>query len=277
MVWYINNTPFQDPLPRLLPQDVDFDVQSVRILKINEGQHLILYDDYNDSMLSKIMLKYGLNPDNVGLVLDEIKVIKSPHILVHAQKLVHPSKIYIRPVNVFRSKHKITEGINSFIKTRKWDKFDNYILKEEYENIADASKKIALGVGHGLQSGAQEGWKDTKENWKSGMKSFGTKVAVGAGGMVALNAILNKVTKDYANQDAKKAPFLRSKLIADLRILRGKLPEYENEYERARREEYENSNILGKIVLKIKWAIQWILRKLGLMKNPYETKTEYYY
>lgn len=268
MIFTVKEDYLSNPLPRLDPRDVsDF---QVRILKLNEDIHLIYFDDYDDSILAKVILENRLNPDKVGLVIDETKVVRNPNLYIKARTIVSPNKLYVRQIHSIQSKKKITEALHYFENTEDWNKFDNYVYSlredENYQNVDYAMERVGSEVKVGIKTGVTKGL----EGIKSDFKSAGIKLGVAAGGAVALNAILNKVTKDYAEKDAKKSPFLRSKLIADLRVLKGKLPEYENQYERTRREDYERSNFLMKIILKIKYAIEWILIKLGLKKGPYD-------
>ena len=97
---------------------------------------------------------------------------------------------------------------------------------------------------------------------KADLKSGAVKTGLALGGIYGAKKLINWATKKYADEDAKKHPDDRSMLIKKLRILRGKLPEYESKYQRAEREKWENRGIIGKIIYKIKTAIANILHKL---------------
>lgn len=264
MKFLIKNSPLKE-IKRLPVIENSFNSSLIRIKRIRDND-LILYEDFENlspNDLTKVILEYNLNPDNVGVLIDEVKILDHPYILSKTKKMVHPSKIYIKPVSTTRSTKMIKEGIDYFINTKDWSMFDNYI-HEEHENIDATLPKIGAQVSVNAKAGAKQAWEDTKQDIANDVGLWGKKAVKYAGALYIANKTLNHLAKKYAESDAKKPRHLRSKLIADLRILKGKSAEYESKLERTRREDYEKRSILGKILFKIREAILYILNKLGL-------------
>lgn len=266
----INNSPLQE-IKRLSPSDLSFDASLVRIKRTNTHD-LIFFEDFDklsSNQLTKVILEYNLDPDRLGVIIDEVKVLNNPHILSKTKKVINPSKIYIRPVDDTRYTKMIEEGINHFIEFGDWNKFDRYFLEDsDFKNIEATGLKIGQKLSLGAKEEARKEWREVKNEFKSDVSNFGKKAVTFAGGLYAVNKILNDITKRYAENDAIKPENQRSKLIATLRVLKGKLPRYESELSRTY--DYKRKSILGKIIYKIKSAIRFILQKLGLKRKSYE-------
>lgn len=264
MKYIIRNSLLKD-IPRLLIEDMKFDPALVRIKRIRHND-LIYFEDFNNlssNELTKVILEYNLNPDNIGVVIDEIKVLDNPHILSKTKKIVNPSKIFIRPVDTTRSTQRIQEGINEFIKNQDWGLFDNY-LTEEFDNTSKIMRQIGQNMATNIKKGASEEWDKTKKEFKNDVTSFGKKAVALTGGLYVANRFLDKVTQRYAENDSQKPKALRSKLLSDLRVLRNKLHFYEAALTKG--PSPQKRSLLGKIIYKIKSAISHILHKLGLSR-----------
>lgn len=269
MVHVINNGTILENIQRLLPTDMDINIDQVRIRR-TPNIDLIFYEDFekmSSNDLTKVILEYNLDPDRIGVIIDEVKVFNNPHILYKARRVINPNKIYIRPISTARATKRITEAIDDFIESNNWDLFDQYINESEHENIDKIKDNLVDNLIDNVKSGAQEGWKEAKSDIKKDVKKWGIRAAKVGAGMYLANKALNHITYHIARKDALKPEGQRSKLIATLRVLRGKLPSYEHQLQRTQREDYQKRNILGKIIYKIKEAIKSILRKLGLRKQ----------
>ena len=270
MKFVIRNTFFQE-FNRLLPADLAFDPSLVRIQR-TKSHDLIFFEDYENlstDNLTQVILNYNLDPDRLGVVIDEVRIINNPHILKNTKKIINPSRIFIKPISTVRSTKMIKEGIDYFINNNDWSLFDNYI-NESTENIENTANLIGKEILSGGKKGFESGLKDAKENIQTDLGKWGKRAVKFSAGLYVTNKILNQISKEYAENDAKKPKNKRSRLIATLRVLKGKLPEYESKLERTKREDYERRSLLGKIIFKIKSAILLILGKLGLLKASTE-------
>lgn len=273
MKFIIKNAPLHE-IRRVPYSDISFDTDVIRIQRTSNND-LIFFEDFDNlssKELTKVILEYDLDPDKIGVVIDEVRVLDNPHILSKTKKVLNPSKIFIRPVDTTRSTKMIEEGINHFINDNDWSLFDNY-LTEEFDNTKRLMGQIGENIASSAKKGASQEWKNVKQEFKDDMVSFGKKAVVFAGGLYAVNRALDHMTRKYAVSDARKPQVMRSKLIADLRILRGKLPYYESEITRT----YDNKrrSLLGKIIHKIKSAISYILNKLRFSRSRNDMNVNY--
>ena len=251
-------------LPRLVSTDLSFDVSKVRLQEVSNDLTLIFFDDFNklnESNLASVILHYNLDLDKVGLVIDEVKIIKDPYIYKKAKHVINPSKVYIRPIHTHHLSRMLENSIQEYIETNSWDSFDK---------IMNSSFTLAEMAGHWLQQRImattmplqdkmKERIQNTKERWKAGAQKYGKTAAMVGGGLAATYLASDHLTKSYANDDYATHPFERSQLIARLRTLVGKSAAYESEYERANE---ARKGILRRILDKIKSVIRAIKNKL---------------
>ena len=258
------NEPILNILPRLVSTDLSFDVSKVRLQEVSNDLTLIFFDDFNklnESNLASVILHYNLDLDKVGLVIDEVKIIKDPYIYKKAKHVINPSKVYIRPIHTHHLSRMLENSIQEYIETNSWDSFDK---------IMNSSFTLAEMAGHWLQQRImattmplqdkmKERIQNTKERWKAGAQKYGKTAAMVGGGLAATYLASDHLTKSYANDDYATHPFERSQLIARLRTLVGKSAAYESEYERANE---ARKGILRRILDKIKSVIRAIKNKL---------------
>ena len=251
-------------LTRLFPSETNIIPEMVRIQE-SHGLQLIFFKDYERVLESggivfaQMINRNGLDIDRIGLVLEEIDVINNPHTLNDAKHYVNPKRVYIRPMNTKKGRKMLEDALEQFEKFGDETLFENFVNLPLNENsIRDVAAGFGVGMAQGVKNGVKDNVKQVKQDVKSGIK----KAGLVAGGMLAANAIASHYANKYADEDARKHPDDRSDLIKKLRILRGKLPEYESKYQRAEREKWENRGIIGKIIYKIKTAIANILHKL---------------
>lgn len=251
-------------LPRLVSTDISFDVSKVRLQEISNDFTLIFFDDFNklnESNIASVILHYNLNPDKVGLVIDEVKIIKDPYIYKKAKHIINPSKVYIRPIHTHHLSRMVENSIQEYIETNSWESFDK---------IMNFSFTLAETAGHWvrqrimattipIQDKMKERIQNTKERWKAGAKNYAKTAAMVGGGLATTYLASDHLTKSYANADYATHPFERSRLIAMLRTLVGKSAAYESEYERANE---ARKGILRRILDKIKSTIRAIKNKL---------------
>lgn len=117
MKFLIRNAPLRE-IKRLSPSDYAFDSSLIRIRRTPTCD-LIFYEDFENmssNELAKVILEYNLDPDRVGVIIDEVKIIHNPYILRKTQKIINPSKIYIRPKNTVRTTKMIREAIEKLMK-----------------------------------------------------------------------------------------------------------------------------------------------------------------
>lgn len=228
-----------------------------------QGLQLVFYRDFKrimeagDSSFLQMVNRNKLDIDRVGIVIEEVDVIDHPHYLNDAKHYVNPKKVYIRPMNTKKGRKLLEDALNRFELYNDPTLFDHFVSSSTL-----AEDGMVDAITQGIKKGTEQGWKRHKEEIKSSIKSIGLKAALAAGGLYAANQIVSGYTKQYADEDARKHPYERSDLIRKLRMLRGKLPEYESKYQRAEREKWENRGIIGKIIYKIKTAIANILIRL---------------
>ena len=258
------NEPILNILPRLVSTDLSFDMSKVRLQEVSNDLTLIFFDDFNklnESNLASVILHYNLDLDKVGLVIDEVKIIKDPYIYKKAKHVINPSKVYIRPIHTHHLSRMLENSIQEYIETNSWDSFDK---------IMNSSFTLAETAGHWLQQRImattmplqdkmKERIQNTKERWKAGAQKYGKTAAMVGGGLAATYLVSDHLTKSYANDDYATHPFERSQLIARLRTLVGKSAAYESEYERANE---ARKGILRRILDKIKSVIRAIKNKL---------------
>lgn len=229
-------------------------------LSNNNSAYVEDFNNFSSNKLTQVILEDNLDPYNTGIAIDEIKILDNPHTLSKIKKVINPSNIYIHPADTVRATHRIQEGINEFIENQDWGLFDNY-LTEDFDNSSKIMSQIGQNMATNMKKGASEEWDKTKKEFKNDVTDFGKKAAIFTGGLYATNKILDRITKRYAENDSQKPRSLRSKLLADLRVLRNKLHFYEVALTKG--PSPQKRSLLGKIIYKIKSAISSILHKLG--------------
>lgn len=258
------NEPILNILPRLVSTDISFDVSKVRLQEISNDFTLIFFDDFdklNESNIASVILHYNLNPDKVGLVIDEVKIIKDPYIYKKAKHIINPSKVYIRPIHTHHLNRMVENSIQEYIETNSWESFDK-IMNFPFtlaETAGHWVRQRIMATTIPLQDKMKERIQNTKERWKAGGKKYTKTAAMVGGGLAATYLASDHLTKSYANDDYVTHPFERSQLIARLRTLVGKSAAYESEYERANE---ARKGILRRILDKIKSTIRAIKNKL---------------
>ena len=262
-------SPITNSLPRL--DDMLLDPDLVRIQEAH-GLQLIFYKDYlrlmqeRDSSFIKVIHKNNLDIDKVGLIIEEIDFVNNPRCINDAKHYINPKKIYIRPMSTKKHRKVLEDSLEYFEKYDDSTKFDIFIESPLNETELAFNKDAMVSeIGKGAKRGAMKAINSHKDDVIKRAKSVAVKTALAAGGLYAINKIAGHYTKKFADEDARKHPDNRSELIKKLRILRGKLPEYESKYQRAEREKWANRGVIGKIIYKIKMAISNILHKLKRM------------
>lgn len=228
-----------------------------------QGLQLVFYRDFQrimesgDASFLQMVNRNKLDINRVGIVIEEVDFIDHPHYLNDAKHYVNPKKVYIRPMSTKKGRKLLEDALSHFELYHDPTLFDYFVSSSilAEEGMVDA-------IVQGAKRGAKPELERHKEEVKSSAKSIALKTALAAGGLYAANQIASHYTKKYADEDARKHPYERSDLIRKLRMLRGKLPEYESKYQRAEREKWENRGIIGKIIYKIKTAIANILARL---------------
>ena len=235
------------------------------------GLQLVFFKDYErileagDAAFLQMVNRNKLDIDRIGLVLEEVDVIDHPHYLNDAKHYVNPKKVYIRPMNTKRSKKLLEEAIAHFELYDDPTLFDRFVESPILEG--EMIDKMVGAIKGGFEKGDKEEAIRQKDRLIKDTKSGAKKVALAGLGLFAINKLASHFTKKYADEDARKHPYERSELIQKLRVLRGKLPEYESKYQKAEREKWENRGILGKIIYKIKVAISNIIARLRRMTS----------
>lgn len=263
--------PLINKLPRL--NSIDFDVTKVRLQEISNDITLIFFDDFeqlSESNLASVILHYNLDPDKVGLVIDEVKIIKDPYIYKKAKYVINPSKVYIRPIHTHHLSRMVENSIQEYIETNSWESFDRIVRNNTFTISEDAvkwglrrSSKIVPIVKNFVQNTLQ----NSKEHYKEKASQLGKTAALVGGGLAATYLATDHYSTQYANKDYAAPPQERSQLIATLRTLTGKFSAYESEYDRANE---ARKGILRKILDKIKATIRAIRNKL-FGRNDYYT------
>lgn len=252
-----------DSIQRIPYTESSIDPKQVRVQEAH-GLQLVFFKDYQRIMESssytflQMVNSNNLDVDRVGIVLEEVDVINNPHYLTDAKHYVNPKKLYIRPMNTKRGKKLLETAILHLEMYGDPSLFDQFVEKPLSLLENERIDSLIDGLNRGLKSGVDH----QKEELAKSAKSAAKKAAVVAGGIYAINKAASHFTQKYADEDARKHPFKRSDLIKKLRILRGKLPEYESKYQRAEREKWANRGVIGKIIYKIKTAISNIRARL---------------
>ena len=266
-IFNITQTPTNilESMERLSADEVRIIPEMVRIQEA-QGLQLIFFKDYErimeagDTAFLQMVNKNNLDIDRIGIVLEEVDVIDNPHCLNDAKHYVNPKKVYIRPMNTTRSKKFLEQAIAHFELHNDPTFFDYFVETPILEG--DMIDKMVDAIKGGFKKGAKDEAIRQKDRLIDDAKSGAKKVALAGLGLLAINKLASHFTKKYADEDARKHPYERSELIKKLRVLRGKLPDYESKYQKAEREKWENRGILGKIVYKIKVAISNIIARL---------------
>lgn len=273
----IINEPLLSKLPRLVNTDKKFDCTKIRLQEISNGNTLIFFDDFDqltESNLTSVLLHYNLDPDKVGLVIDEVKIIKDPYIYKKAKHVINPSKIYIRPITTHHLSRMVEESIEDYIRTNSWNKFDNLIYSPFTfsEGSIHWLKTRLKNSTSPLPDKMKERLNNTKDRFTSNLKTYGKKAAIFGGVLSAGYLAADHMSTKYANKDYAASPQERSQLIATLRTLTGKFSAYESEYDRAND---VRKGILRRVLDKIKAAIRNIKNKL-LGRSDYDMNTRRY-
>ena len=257
-----------ESIERLPIEETIIKPEMVRVQEA-QGLQLVFFKDYQrileagDTAFLQVINRNGLDIDRVGIVIEEVDAINHPHYLNDAKHYVNPKKVYIRPMSTKRGKKLLEEAIAHFELYDDPTLFDQFL--ETTITEGELLDNMMNAVKGGLKKGAEEEAIRQKDRLISDAKSGAKKVAIAGLGLLAANKIASHFTKKYADEDARKHPYERSELIKKLRILRGKLPEYESKYQKAEREKWENRGIIGKIIYKIKIAISNIMARLRMM------------
>lgn len=249
-------------LKRLPSSDSCLKPELVRVQEA-QGLQLVFYRDFKrimeagDAAFLQMVNRNKLDIDRVGIVIEEVDVIDHPHYLNDAKHYVNPKKVYIRPMSTKKGRKLLEDALTALELYNDPKPFDSFIFSSTLSegDMVDA-------ITQGIKKGTKQELERHKEEVKERTKSIGLKAALAAAGLYAANHAASNYTKQYADEDARKHPYERSDLIRKLRMLRGKLPEYESKYQRAEREKWENRGIIGKIIYKIKTAIANILIRL---------------
>lgn len=112
-----NGFPLRE-IKRLDTKDYTFDPSLVRVLRTPTND-LIFFEDFDtlsSDQLTRVILEYGLDPDRVGVIIDEVHIVHNPYIIRKTQKIINPSKIFIRPNKTVRTTKMIREAIESLMK-----------------------------------------------------------------------------------------------------------------------------------------------------------------
>lgn len=258
-----------DSLPKLDSMPLDPDL--IRVQEAH-GLQLIFYKDYlrlmqeSDSSFLRVIHKNNLDIDKVGLIIEEIDFVNNPRCISDAKHYINPKKVYIRPMSTKKHRKVLEDTLEYFEKYNDSTKFDIFIETPLHETeLAFGPGNMVTAIGNGARRGAQKAIENHKEDVIKRAKSVAAKTALAAGGLYAINKIAGHYTRKLADEDARKHPDDRSELIKKLRILKGKLPEYESKYQRAEREKWANRGVIGRIIYKIKMAISNIMHKLKKM------------
>lgn len=264
--------PIINKLPRLNVTDSSFDVNKVRLQEISNDITLIFFDDFeqlSEANLASVILHYNLDPDKVGLVIDEVKIIKDPYIYKKAKHVINPSKVYIRPIHTHHLSRMVEDTIQEYIKTNSWDSFDNLINNNSFTISEDALKwglQRASNITPVVQHSVKNIIQTNKERYKKKAASIGKSAALMGGILGTTYLAADHYSTQYANKDYAAPPQERSQLIATLRTLTGKFSAYESEYDRAND---ARKGILRKILDKIKATIRAIRNKLFGRNDDY--------
>ena len=267
MIYSIDQPSILDSMGRLAPRDMT--IEEARIIEGVDGIPYIFLDDYisliEAGKESQIYSRYHINLEDLHYIVDEARIINNPHYLKSRGKYINKSKLSIRPLNT-RHTTKIAEEALAFFE--EYDDptlFDQFINEEENAEIHFVKNAAIKGATSGLRDGIKQQAAKVKSDIKNDLKKTAKRGALLVGTLYAGK----KIADHIADQDARKPNYLRSDLIKKLRVLRGKLPEYESKYERAEREHWENKGIIGKISWKIKAAIKKITDKLKGMAHRF--------
>lgn len=249
-------------IPRLPIRENQITVDDVRVIKLREG-HLIFFDDYErileqgGPLLAQVIHKYGIDPDKLGLIVDEVRLIRKPHLCKIAKNACPSGKLFIRRINTARTTKLAEEALEYFYENGDSSKFDAFVEGTLGDGMAKIGKAFGQGVG---RAAAQQG-----KQFKKDAISTAKKGALGLAVLGTASYLAGKKASQMVDDDARKHPAYRSQLIAKLRTLRGLLPKYEGKYARADRLSYEQKGILGKMIHKIKAAIKAITFRLRHM------------
>ena len=266
---------FIDNLPRLTQEDVKPDYRTIRVIACEDCnlvnlKDFIAYKEQTDCSLADIERLYNI--DNSKFYINEADAFDTSDVINYMlENNIDAKDITVNPLYTKPIEEQLEESIQYFIDSGSWDAYDflmeanspqppqgqpqpsnKQIIKSGFDKIKDSLKK---GFDTGIQNFTNNTLKPEAVKTRNNALKWGI-------GIPAFMAASYGASKLYANRDSKKDPAHRSELIKRLRVLRGKLPEYEGKYEQAKREDFKKANIFKKIIIKIKETIQRLVDKI---------------
>ena len=254
---------FIDNLPRLTQEDVKPDYRTIRVIACEDCnlvnlKDFIAYKEQTDCSLADIERLYNI--DNSKFYINEADAFDTSDVINYMlENNIDVKDITVNPLYTKPIEEQLEESIQYFIDSGSWDAYDflmeanspqppqgqpqqsnKQIIKSGFDKIKDSLKK---GFDTGIQNFTNNTLKPEAVKTRNNALKWGI-------GIPAFMAASYGASKLYANRDSKKDPAHRSELIKRLRVLRGKLPEYEGKYEQAKKEDFKKANIFKKIIIK---------------------------
>ena len=264
-----------DNLPRLTQEDVKPDYRTIRVIACEDCnlvnlKDFIAYKEQTDCSLADIERLYNI--DNSKFYINEADAFDTSDVINYMlENNIDVKDITVNPLYTKPIEEQLEKSIQYFIDSGSWDAYDflmeanspqspqgqpqqsnKQIIKSGFDKIKDSLKK-------GFDVGVQNFTNNTLKPEAVKARNNALKWSIGVPAFMAASYGASKL---YANRDSKKDPAHRSELIKRLRVLRGKLPEYEGKYEQAKKEDFKKANIFKKIIIKIKETIQRLLAKI---------------
>ena len=149
----------------------------IRIQECKDGRQLIFFKDYKKLVegssvsLFQVINHHRLDPDMVGLIIEEIDVINNPHYLNDAKHYVNPKKVYIRPMSTKKSRKLCEEALDYFESTGDSSLFDKYVNED-----VNFGEKIMSGIKQGGQDALQHQKEKTTSEVKIGASALSQNV-----------------------------------------------------------------------------------------------------
>ena len=264
-----------DNLPRLTQADVKPEYRTIRVIACEDCnlvnlKDFIAYKEQTDCSLADIERLYNI--DNSKFYINEADAFDTSDVINYMlENNIDVKDITVNPLYTKPIEEQLEESIQYFIDSGYWDAYDflmesnstqppqgqpqqsnKQIIKSGFDKIKDSLKK-------GFNAGVQNFTNNTLKPEAVKARNNALKWSIGVPAFMAASYGASKL---YANRDSKKDPAHRSELIKRLRVLRGKLPEYEGKYEQAKKEDFKKANIFKKIIIKIKETIQRLVAKI---------------
>ena len=266
---------FIDNLPRLTQEDVKPDYRTIRVIACEDCnlvnlKDFIAYKEQTDCSLADIERLYNI--DNSKFYINEADAFDTSDVINYMlENNIDVKDITVNPLYTKPIEEQLEESIQYFIDSGSWGAYDflmeanspqppqgqpqqsnKQIIKSGFDKIKDSLKK-------GFNAGVHNFTNNTLKPEAVKARNNALKWSIGVPAFMAASYGASKL---YANRDSKKDPAHRSELIKRLRVLRGKLPEYEGKYEQAKKEDFKKANIFKKIIIKIKETIQRLVAKI---------------